>query len=459
MGIQTRAISVVRHVCDRIRVSRWWLRTSWIVVCLLYLREARHFAYTIVRQWPTARGYEYEWIASTLASGHGYAFSSGHMWLGPYPDGSLSAWTDPFQTFIIAASFYLFGEYGRLVLVLLNVLWVVATALVVALCCRRASTLNISLLTAASFFLGQLHISNPWLYIGNVALAMFLFSLCALCLIRALEASEFRRVLTLGVVIGITNLAHAASILFGPAAAAILLARWGVRRAVAWRSAVAVTVLPLMIVAPWAARNYLTFHEFVPIRTGFGWQLYIGNVALAMTLAEDRSDNRQAAPPWTATSPREAVRLIRDLDHEAALRGYARELEVAKAPVHYASYNEAQRDRYFGSLAAAFMGENPGLVAQLVFWRLQSFLFGWDVFTTIITLCALAGILARWRDLRAVGLCALICVYTLPYALSVVFYFRYRAPIDPIMFMLIGFLLSATHTIRPNPLPADSEVT
>ena len=459
MGIQTRAISVVRHVCDRIRVSRWWLRTSWIVVCLLYLREARHFAYTIVRQWPTARGYEYEWIASTLASGHGYAFSSGHMWLGPYPDGSLSAWTDPFQTFIIAASFYLFGEYGRLVLVLLNVLWVVATALVVALCCRRASTLNISLLTAASFFLGQLHISNPWLYIGNVALAMFLFSLCALCLIRALEASEFRRVLTLGVVIGITNLAHAASILFGPAAAAILLARWGVRRAVAWRSAVAVTVLPLMIVAPWAARNYLTFHEFVPIRTGFGWQLYIGNVALAMTLAEDRSDNRQAAPPWTATSPREAVRLIRDLDHEAALRGYARELEVAKAPVHYASYNEAQRDRYFGSLAAAFMRENPGLVAQLVFWRLQSFFFGWDVFTTIITLCALAGMLAKWRDLRAVGLCALICVYTLPYALSVVFYFRYRAPIDPIMFMLIGFLLSATHTIRPNPLPADSEVT
>ena len=72
--------------------------------------------------------------------------------------------------------------------------------------------------------------------------------------------------------------------------------------------------------------------------------------------------------------------MIRDLDHEAALRGYARELEVAKAPVHYASYNEAQRDRYFGSLAAAFMGENPRLVAELVpvstialFWRLQSF--------------------------------------------------------------------------------------
>ena len=300
---------------------------------------------------------------------------------------------------------------------------------------------------------------SPGTDIGNVALAMFVFSLCALCLLRALEASEFRRVLVLGVLIGITNLVHAASILFGPVTACILLARWGIRRSAAWRSAIAVTVLPLVIVAPWATRNYLTFHEFVPVRTGFGWQLYMGNVALAMTLPENRSDDRQAEPPWTATSAREAVRLVRDLDHEYPLREHAMSLAVAKAPVQYTSYNEAQRDRYFGSLAVAFMRANPRVIAELAFWRMQTFFFGWGVLASIITLCALAGLLARWRDLRAVGLYALLCVYALPYLLSVTFYFRYRAPLDPILFMLIGFLLSATHTVRPNPLAASGEAT
>ena len=178
MDLLTRAISVVRHICDRVMASivgdqisagsRWlrifWI-VSWIVVGLHYLGTARRFARIILRQWPRASGYEYEWIANALASGHGYAFDPEHAWLGPYARGSeytLSAWIDPVQTFIMAASFQLFGEHGRLVLVLLNVLWVAATALVVALCCRRVSTLNIALFTAALFILGQLYVSIPW---------------------------------------------------------------------------------------------------------------------------------------------------------------------------------------------------------------------------------------------------------------------------------------------------------
>ncbi len=31
--------------------------------------------------------------------------------------------------------------------------------------------------------------------------------------------------------------------------------------------------------APWFVRDYETFHQFIPIRSGFGLELYIGNSA------------------------------------------------------------------------------------------------------------------------------------------------------------------------------------
>jgi len=34
--------------------------------------------------------------------------------------------------------------------------------------------------------------------------------------------------------------------------------------------------------APWFVRDYRTFHQFIPIRSGFGLELYIGNSADSM---------------------------------------------------------------------------------------------------------------------------------------------------------------------------------
>ena len=33
----------------------------------------------------------------------------------------------------------------------------------------------------------------------------------------------------------------------------------------------------IVVLSPWIARNYETFHQFIPVRSGFGLELYIGN--------------------------------------------------------------------------------------------------------------------------------------------------------------------------------------
>jgi hypothetical protein len=45
------------------------------------------------------------------------------------------------------------------------------------------------------------------------------------------------------------------------------------------------------------------------------------------------------------------------------------------------------------------------------------------------------------RDSRATSLALLVAGYAFPYALSLPIYYRYRAPVEPVMFVLIGLLL------------------
>jgi len=61
--------------------------------------------------------------------------------------------------------------------------------------------------------------------------------------------------------------------------------------------------------APWLVRNYETFHQFIPIRSGFGLELYIGNSA------------RRACTGWTAVCIRiTATRNWRNIRSAANLR-------------------------------------------------------------------------------------------------------------------------------------------
>src|SRR5664279_3015403 len=40
---------------------------------------------------------------------------------------------------------------------------------------------------------------------------------------------------------------------------------------------IAVALAGAATLAPWITRNYLLFHKFIPVRSGYGLELYIGN--------------------------------------------------------------------------------------------------------------------------------------------------------------------------------------
>ena len=50
------------------------------------------------------------------------------------------------------------------------------------------------------------------------------------------------------------------------------------RRGLPWAASLATAALgALAIMSPWLVRNYEVFHRFIPVRSGFGLELYIGN--------------------------------------------------------------------------------------------------------------------------------------------------------------------------------------
>ena len=187
------------------------------------------------RSWHRAKGYEYEWVAGALASGHGYAFDRNTAWLGPY-EAELeyvpTAWVEPLYTLVAAGCYRALGSRARLVLVLLNTVWLAGTAVLVHLCCQRLTeSSTAATLATATFAAGVLWRPDVVLYTGNLSLACLLFMCCLRLLIRIIDEEPTAGAsVNLGVAIGFANLTHAGSLLFSSCCACVILARWGVRR-------------------------------------------------------------------------------------------------------------------------------------------------------------------------------------------------------------------------------------
>jgi hypothetical protein len=399
----------------------------------------------VLQEWTQAKGWEYEWVAGPLASGHGYSFETAKAWLVSYSgagDYSPTAWVEPIHTAIMAVAFRAFGDYGRLALVLMNFFWVGASCWVVFLLVERLQGFMAGVAAATLFALLPFGRADLLLYIGNGAMASCLFVVCGFLLISCLERLSLARSLALGATLGITNLTHAGSLLFAPLSALIILAGSRTSKREAWKSAGVVLLTPMLMVAPWMLRNYLTFDQWVIVRNGFGFQLYIGNPALAQTFVAGLPiEGTDTSPPWTAAGPRQALATLRDLEHDRGLRSHSRDMIEAHAPQGYELYNEAQRDRLFFSRALAFMRDRPLLSAEMMFWKTYAFFANWGAVRTLIAATAFLGWLVMMRDIRATSLMLLLAGYTIPYALSLPIYYRYRSPVEPIMFVLIGLFL------------------
>ncbi len=197
-----------------------------------------------------------------------------------------------------------------------------------------------------------------------------------------------------------------------------------------------------MVLAPWAARNALVFHELIPVNDGAGYVFYGRNsdAALGLSRARDRAELDRA----TAALERARLELI------ASLPG-----EVRASP--------GRLSRALTAAALAERSADPSGTVRLLAWKTWGWLrpYADRRFWPPVVVAASGAYFAGLYVLGAVGLvraerrgarqfCVVILAVTLLVHVILEVSWRYRTSYwDPILLLYAAFGVSTLLTRRP----------
>ena len=363
-------------------------------------------------------------VARSIASGHGFG--------SPFADTGPTALLPPVYPYILAAIFKIFGIYTRASIIAtlsLNSLLSAMTCVPVFFVARKSFGDRVAKWSGWGWALSPYGIYYGADWAWSTCLVTLL--LCCLFFI-ALELEDSGRLLHwigFGLLCGFAALTEPVVLSVLP-----LLGAWTCyrryRQGRSWKMpGLAATLAFLVMTSPWIVRNYEVFHKFIPFRSGFGLELYIGNNGYSQ-----RWVNRDLHPNHN--------------DHELA--EYVQRGEIA--------YMEHKRQQAF-----AFIDSHPGWFAWMTLRRAFYLWTGYWSFSpaylaeepldppnifvqSTLSLLALTGL---WRVLRsdkplAARYAIVLACFPLAYYLShpETYYFR---PADPIVVVLaayavVGFL-------------------
>jgi hypothetical protein len=427
-----------------------WYRTA---AFLLTVGVVVRTGFEVLPGWQKpGRVFEALWVAKALAAGKGFSFPSENRWLfDAVRDGGFhsTAWVDPIYTFCLAGIIRLFGDYHQLAALVFNLLLLLVVFGLTYRLGERLISAPGGLMAVLALALIR-EFPRTAGVLNNTMLASTFVVLSALMIVNFLEKPSYRRSGALGLVLGLTALACPGAQLFIPVTA-IAVAVWG------WRipgptvpQAIIVVVVAALTMLPWTARNYLVFGKFIPVRTGAGQITFVSVVATAGTVAPDKLRSH-VKPPWNARTPREAVvgtsggdwgNITRRRALERFQNAYAKDI----APAEFETMNEAQRDDWFLQETKAFLVANPVLFAQLAVAHIEVFIRTGENFYgrgavlagSVCLLSALGGLLAI-RNPAGLTLAVWVGAYGGPFLLITPYFYRYRAPIEPLLVVLAAY--------------------
>jgi len=223
----------------------------------------------VVGDWRSPEDWEYGIVARNLLDGNGF---SGSAWF--VPEGP-TAFMAPVYVYLLYGTLLVFGGGGYLVLQL-------GQAAVGGLCAGLVYRLahhtlggRVALLAGVLYAVHPTHaylavVIHPLLFI-----TVFLLATLTL-LVRLCERRTVSTAIGLGVCYGVALLTDPAILCILPIlVAAPLLTSPGEYRG--WGLGVAAFAMAALVVSPWTVRNYLVFDQFVPIKSQFGYILWVGN--------------------------------------------------------------------------------------------------------------------------------------------------------------------------------------
>lgn len=359
-------------------------------------------------------------IAHSLATGHGFS-SPFRVDTGP------TAWMTPLFPLLLAEIFRLFGAYtfhAWAATVLLNIGCCTLACIPIYFAAKRIGGVALAAGAAWLWTIFPNAILLPVESMWDASISALLAATILWATLVLAESQRLRNWRAYGLLWGI-------ALMFNATLAALFpfLAAWLVYRARqekrAWfgNAAAAVTIIILCCV-PWTVRNYRVFHQFVPLRSVLGLQLWLGN--------NDQTEN------------------------------------IFRGDLH-PIYNASERDRYIsmGEIAymqgkkqeaIAYMFSHPAREASLITYRaisiwsggtpypLEDFLgtpsprfrcvLAFNLVAALGTLCGII-VLFRERSPFVIPVAVFPLVYPWAYYLTLALP-RYRLPIDPIVMLLLG---------------------
>jgi 4-amino-4-deoxy-L-arabinose transferase-like glycosyltransferase len=360
-------------------------------------------------------------VARSIVAGHGF----GNVFANSGPTAVLP----PVYAYLLAGVFRLFGIYTPASIVAalaLNSMFSALTCIPVFLLARRCFDLRAAKWAAWGWALSPYGIYYGADWAWSTCLVTLLLTVLFLWALRLEEVGELWDWLGFGAVGGAAALTEPVVLAVVP-----LLGLWTCcqrfRHGRNWRlPAVVATLGALAVMSPWFVRNYLTFHQFIPIRSGFGLELYIGNSADSLH--------------WVDRS-------LHPNHNDAELAEYARMGEPA-----YMAYKAQQAGQYIRSHRAQYLYRVVRRVAYVWtgFWSFNPIYLAEEpldvpniFLSTTMTVLALAGLRRLWLEHAglAIRFAIVFVFFPLPYYFShpETYYFR---PVDPFIVVMAAYFVT-----------------
>jgi len=280
------------------------LATSLLLIVVVALATRSAFAWYEERQ---ISAQALSLVPFQTETGHiAYSIASGKGFSSPFQrDSGPTAWLAPVYLYLLAGIFKLFGIYtlrSFFAALFLNILWSAVACVPIFYAGKRISGLGVASAAAWlwAFFPNAIIIPFEWIW--DTSLSVFLVATLLWATLKIAESRRLRDWCLYGFLWGIALLTNPAIATLCP----VLLA-WAAYRnrdsASAWfvRPALAAGITVLCCV-PWTIRNYVQFHQFIPLRSNFAFELYIGN--------NENYDEQHRFRPGAITQDREILRYL-----------------------------------------------------------------------------------------------------------------------------------------------------
>ena len=396
-----------------VKLSKWVAVLVLGIVSLYVFRPRSH------RQTLDMRGFEPFALAQSLVEHRGFSDPFQTAPTGP------SAHVAPLYPAYLALIMKLFGTG---VMGVRAVAWMTVLILVLQLMLLPVLARQMGLGFWSGFLasLGWLAAGIPPILIWESTLTALLVVCAALLMHRSFVAKLSMRDLIF------SGLVWGALLLVQPAVLAVLpfwLLLLHIRSQSSWLQKVALLALPLIIVLPWAVRNFTVFHRPVFIRDNLGLELAVSNNSCASPLFETNDESGCFA----LTHPNE---------------NYDEALKVQQL-------GEVQYNRVRMREALAWIAGNPSAFATLSAERFVDFWVPppgrnkgngivWRPWVLdLVTLLSIPGLIFMWKNARrAAYVIGLWLVFFPPIYYIIQFMDRYRYPIFWATFLAAGYFVT-----------------